>query len=120
MVGMRTVFGLTCAWVKRTRLFRRCARGNCMGFESGMAQAPSPGMPVFRPCPMFADAAVLPISRETVAKLKKKLKLQRQANKSGGCRSFCTSTKKKINKKAGNLIFYFVMFPNVQMVQLLL
>lgn len=53
----------TCACVNSTRLFRRCARGNCIGFESGTAHAPSPGIPAW---PMLLPAAVLPIKRDTV------------------------------------------------------
>lgn len=34
----------TCACVKRTRRFRRCASGNCIGFESLTLHAPRPPM----------------------------------------------------------------------------
>lgn len=35
---------LTCACVKRTRRFRRCVSGNCIGFESPTLHAASPDM----------------------------------------------------------------------------
>lgn len=36
------VWVLTCACVKRTRRFRRCVSGNCIGFESPTLHAASP------------------------------------------------------------------------------
>lgn len=64
-----TVAILTCAWVKRTRRFRRWASGNCIGFVSVTLHAAR--LPMLDMAWPMLPPAEPPISRETAKKMRR-------------------------------------------------
>lgn len=59
---------LTCACVNNTLRLRLCARGNCMGFASGPAQAASPPMLLTWPIPL--EVEVMSLETKTTAQVR--------------------------------------------------